>query len=383
MSIFEKLRALFHGSRRFQLEPDWQVGHTVTYRLLRDDDSRFVMRLRCLGQDRKEPGTWVVLVDMREDDVQTVAVLKTLPRVPGDASPRTVPMHAETLFGDPGENSMLSADCQMVMAIDLLNVRHLEAAQQALLKPPSAVTLACDIDRVHALEAPCPEPGFDKVHHLSRRVPLTGVASSTVLGHKNETTVQAFACNNPNSRWPGFQDYIDWSEVRPVCYENLEFSIPETWLLAPLIRDHPGIVEQIPKDKLGSLELTTTEGGNTCALSIFLSRFDGDSDFLAEKAKEISARVRVDEGGQVTDVLVDERDDMRPMLLLQSLSGRGMVGLASCALLFNEDRTSLVKLSGNHFVSDDNPRKEQSLMNAEGVFRQMMKSLRFTEESFV
>jgi hypothetical protein len=381
MSVFNRLSRFFGASTdgRFRFEPPWLTGHTVSYRLVRGDGSRFVMRLRCLGQNRKEPGAWVILADMREGDVQTVAMLRVLDQADEASQLCATPMHAETLFGDPGENPMLTVESAMVMAINLLNVRLFENIPALMSEAPSKIDGLCNIREVYSLKDPWPELGYDKVHELSSRVPLTGVVRSTLVGHNNELTLASYGCNKPSPDWPAYQDFVDWQERRPIRYENLEVILPETWLLAPLLRERPDLMQGDAKNDLGALELKCTEGGTTCSAGVHLSRYDSERELLENAAEDVIEHLRSDPRGDISEVIVDEVDGAGRILIFHSFNNPEASGLMACGIVFNHDKSSLAKVVGSLSVSNGNPGREKALMDARETFLEMIQSLRFVD----
>ena len=380
MSFIDRLKSVFQSGRSPQrLSVSWLTGHTVSYRLTQDDEEPLAIRFRCLGVHRQEPGAWVALADMRRGPVQSVAMFRCPERAPHPSALRATPLKAETLFGDPGENPMLSVESQMLVAQKLLNARHHELAADCLSTPYQMDDCPRGVEEVFSYLDSRPALNYEERFYLSPQVPMTGVAGTSLTQQNYQIRLQGFGCHNAHPYWQGRWDLVDWENSTRVRYENIEVSLPETWLLAPLVRDHPQLVQKASKDELGSLELTTTEGGQNCLVNLFLSRFEGEEAELKERAALILKRVKADKGGQGSKVIYEKKGERGQDLLLMDLSGEKQSGLGACALIFSEERRQFAKISANHFVADDHPFKDQSLAKARSCFEAMIESLTLLE----
>lgn len=376
MSFLDRLKKVFQSGEK-RLVVSWLTGHTVSYRLTQDDEETLVIRFRCLGVNRSEPGAWVVLADMRRGKVQSVAMFRSPDRGPSLAALRATPIKAEILFGDGGEDPMVAVESQMLVAQKLLNARHHELAGACLETAATLDSLPNGVEEVFAYTDSRPALNYEERFFLSPQVPITGLAGTTLAQGHYQIRLRGFGCHNAHPQWVGSWDYVDWESTAPIQYENVQVHLPQTWLLAPLVRDHPQLVQKASKDEMGSLELTTTEGGQSCLVNVFLSVFEGEEAELQERATVILGRVREDKGGQGSEIVIDESGE-RDLLLLELL-GEEKIGLAACALVFNKERNQFAKVSANHFVAKDHPQRDHCLKKARQVFEEMINSLEFLE----
>ncbi|MDF1666054.1 MAG: hypothetical protein P1V97_30130 [Planctomycetota bacterium] len=378
MSFIDRLKKVFQsGSGEKRLSVSLLTGHTVSYRLTQDDEESLVIRFRCLGVNRSEPGAWVVLADMRQGAVQSVAMFRVPDRGPHLAALRATPMKAEILFGDGGESPMVAVESQMLVAQKLLNARHHELVAASLESLVTMDSTPSGVEEIFSYTDARPTLNYEERFFLSPQVPITGLAGSSLAQKNYQIRLQGFGCHNAHPQWIGSWDYIDWEHSRPIQYENIQVSLPEAWLLAPLVRDHPQLVQKASKDEMGSLELTTTEGGQSCLVNVFVSCFEGGEGELKERAALILGRVREDKGGQGSQVVIDKKGERGQDLLLLELPGEEKTGLATCALIFNKERNQFAKVSANHFISNDHPQRESCLTKAREVFLEMINSFEF------
>jgi hypothetical protein len=192
-----------------QPHPPLAAGQYVSYVQDRGDETWWSCHMTVLGQ--AEDGRWAVLALGREPAFDA-SVRLALDPSPVKGRQEVVPLGLGVVRGEPPTGGLGSMG-HVAMAINLLTPARVPTACEALSATPVPVLYPCEIDEVFPLIDPWREAGYDKQHDLSPRVPITGLAGTTIVGTNNHIQVTSFGCGNPETPLPGYDDHIDFSHL--------------------------------------------------------------------------------------------------------------------------------------------------------------------------
>lgn len=374
MGIWDGLRSLF-GSK-FQFGTPWAEGQYVNYVTDRDGDYQFV-RLS-LGSESAEG--WQILVETKLGGVQTVAVL--LAADPGrnkGNKTMAVPIGQATLFGenlihgDDEANFMFDPISHATAAMNLIMIRNFGTMEDAVKKGSTVLDLPFLSLPVVELSDPWPEFNYVKVHDMSERVYITGLARTRIEGSTFTQTVTAFGCNNPAAHSQSEICHLDFEHPYEMDHGSFKLTYPGTWFFGG------NLAEDLDGDREWNELYMSLHGGNTAALALCVSIFEGDQDSTKfrmeaekrfrseqfEESEDMTLRSSSDKGGVInwTLDLADEwKKGVRFERLLPSFTGE-----------------KIAIVSGNLVSSLANPLTEQNIKNAEAVIPRILDSFVFKE----
>jgi hypothetical protein len=378
------LRKLFGGEPLPELHPSWQPGQYVTYYLERDE-GRWVaiaMRLR----EQLPDGGWVLAIDVKTSTGECTSVCR-FDQKDSAAGLGFVPSPEHVIRGPAVSDAMSPEELiehpqtQIGMALNLLLVRRLTAAREALRGPTRKVRLPCGIDAAHLLITD--GPAYKKHHDLCPRVMLTGVACVSIDGGKNPITVTSLGWSDPlGSRPASYDDFVDFSHPKRIEHDGFAVAYPATWFLRS--ETVPGLTPGQPAPAAGptTSSYSARLGGNTCSTVFSVTIVSGTAQQLADEHAQIIGRLEslAAEGeGNLTqrgpsglhllgDARCFEFDFNQPAIAGYSLS----------AVFRDQARGRLAQVNLLGCIARENPRREATLAEMRSVYSQILHSFQLT-----
>lgn len=311
------------------------------------------MTIQVAGLDDNDH--WVLTADTKsaDDDVMIVFEQSDMPGPFG-----FVPRGGKLFRGDKEQERSLIME-RSTFLMNVLNVRNMDNVPEVLAGAAERVSLACDIDEAFIVSDPWPEFGYEMKHELSPRVPVTGVARSTISGRDYALELKAFGTNNPNVERETEDDHVDLTEATETDHGVFRLAYPASWFLRPA------------KTPDGRAAWTTFTGGNACATVMTVDLFEENVD---EHVAEIRARhsAPMESFGGLLRPKPHPTLECAGETFLFSFEHDGIDGLCRAGLFVDGDRCAAVRT----FVcaAKTNPRRQRILRDADVVAKVALES---------
>lgn len=346
------------------VHPPWHTGQYATYFLERADGSWVSIALRILG--RANDGAWILSGDCKTRSGESRIMFRSDPAATVSSMDPT-PGRIEMVRGTPIQ-SIMNPDHpqnQLVLVLNLLQVRRGPAAQAALDGSPVEVRYPCGVNQVYRLKG-----GYD--YELNPRIAVTGVARASARGGTHPTTMTSFGCGDPAGCIPGsYDDFVDLSHLTPVSHDGFSLTYPATWFLRPT---------PAKKGGPGRTSHFAQAGGNTCAAAVSVTLFGGDPSAISEERNALLSRLRNPPAAVGSTIHPTSTD-------VPTLSGDAKAfafntedqftrGVSTTGLICNSTSTRLGLVAVSSSVSRGNPLLDATLTSMGSVFRQMVESFR-------
>lgn len=364
------------------VHPPWRPGQYVTYYLEREEGSWTAMALRLIGQ--LPDGGWVLSIDLKTTVGECTSVFR-FDKKDSAKGPGYVPGPDKVIRGPAMSDEMspeqlvLHPQTQTAMALNLLLVRRVPSAKEALRGTARKVSLPCGIEAAHLLITD--GPAYKKHHDLCPRVMLTGVACLSIDGGKNPITVTSFGWLDSQGSMPdSYDDFVDFSHPKRIDHDGFAVTYPATWFLRRESEPEPQEAEREPgpPESYYSARL----GGNTCSALFSVTIVSGTAQQLAAEHAKIIERIEKLAG------------DTRMHLTLRAPSGLHLTGDAkgyefdfnqpaiagySTIGVFRDEvsgRLAEVHLFG--CIARANPRRDATLSEMRSTYSQILQSFQLT-----
>lgn len=349
--------------------PGYEVGQYVSYVLEREDSSYLAMRHQVI---EAKDNSYYIIAQSKEDGAQTLILFSFDEDVTQDEPkpPEIVEMYLQR--GDEQEAPrMLGAHATVHM--NMLALRHSRVARVALEGGASPVMLPCEVSTAYLVRDPWPAMGYDKLHDLNPRVPITGIARSQIEGRAGTSIVATAFGSSEEAEEGVFEDYIDWDHAQIESFGQFILSFPATWFMRRVETDLDGCVGF----------MSTMNGGSTIASSMTVTTYSGDRAALEAFNREfISEYTRhVDHFGGVILPASGTPELARPGT--PSVTWRGyeadaIEGFSVDGVYVDHQRGLLVNVMCFVCVRRDNPRHAHELERARACMKQIVRSFAWT-----
>lgn len=373
MGIWDSLRSLF-GSK-FRLGGPWIEGQYVTYVIDRAGDKQFV-RLS-LGTRTSEG--WQVMVETKLGLVQTAAVL--LAPDPGEKTFKNHPIFPtgqSTLFGEDSiasddGNFMYDPLSHATAAMNMLLIQSFETIEETVKKGATILPLPIGELAVIELRDPWPEFDYVKIHHLSERIPITCLARTIIEGSSFSQTLTSYGCNNPAVHSGAEMAYLDFDNLHEMDHGSFSMTYPGTWFFGANLAD------QLNGQREWSELYVSMNGGNTAALTLCVSLFNGDQDSVSLRmAEELEVRQEaIRQSEELT--LRSESEEANGTSWVVDFADPWKLGVRFEKHRLSISGETLAVLTAFLVSSRVNPLTEKNINNAEGIIPKIFESFRLKE----
>jgi hypothetical protein len=252
--------------------PRWANGQYANYFLERSDGSWVAISL--LLADR--PEGWLLVADTKEASREMHLLIEPVAAANGSLAFRPLGWsrrRGEVDAAAAAKNVTLVTS--MLEAADLAGVAHTPA-------PPSA-PLPCGLDEVHAVEVA--QHDYTIRHELSARIPITGLARSTIRDRAFSLVVTSFGNSDPGARSDAFDDHVDFSHFRTIEHDGFALSYPATWVMNPL---HSGDIDS--PSNVQARDFSAGCGGNVTSCRCMVTLYTGSVEELDRLGHDMVAR---------------------------------------------------------------------------------------------
>jgi hypothetical protein len=207
----------------------WQEGMYVEYLMEWEDGSWESYRYFLHGKDKE--GDWILSLTVKSPEHTEVMLTKLTRPNPKDEFPIKVTKN-KTLRGTISEKYKKSLWIMLANEINSWEYYkdEIKKGEKNNLKVETS-DYGCGIDRVAVYEDKWDEFGYIKYHDFNPAIPITGKAGIRTNDKRFTMKVLSYGRNTRDSNYQAQPDYIDFSHLKEVKYDDFTLTFPASWVL--------------------------------------------------------------------------------------------------------------------------------------------------------